>query len=108
LCSGCFVAAYHELDREIAEAGLRTRSHQDAAKACGVSVPRPPFHALTRSRSHAGFVSDMFLVFQKSHRTHLLDCIKITIHKNLLKTDFGCVKFILFPIYALSKIIAIP
>ena len=38
LCSGCFVAAYHELDREIAEAELRTRSHQDAAKACGVSA----------------------------------------------------------------------
>jgi hypothetical protein len=34
------VAAYHELDREIAEAELRTRSHQDAAKACGVSAYR--------------------------------------------------------------------
>ncbi len=40
LCSGCFVAAYHDLDREIAEAEVRTRSHQDAAKACGVSLYR--------------------------------------------------------------------
>ena len=38
LCSGCIVAAYHELDREIAEAELRTRSHQDVANACGVSA----------------------------------------------------------------------